>query len=351
MAGSGRDERAWVRGAQAGSASDLEALFRAHWPRAHRAAYLVVGDAGAAEDIAQEAFLAAVRSLDRFDRRRPFGPWLHRIVVNRAIDWARARRLRAEAELTEGLPAPPEPDQLPSPDSPPVLWLIAPCFEAQGGESLIDPQTYVHYIQTLDRYGSRPSQGEWTPWSEAVEESLIGDFRRLWNTGFLDNLSVEVEDFQCYEAPSRKKNSVKFDDGAVVPIHVFADVLKTAKATPIASWERDYLKGAPACTQNKVGKGNAVYYASFFNLESARYLIRRYAAEHGLKPLMAGVPPEVEVTRRTKGTAHYYFLLNHDEEPVPVKPGSGYFDLLDGAEAPAAFTLKPFEYKVLRRTQ
>jgi RNA polymerase sigma-70 factor, ECF subfamily len=106
MAASGRDERAWVRGAQAGSASDLEALFRAHWSRAHRAAFLVVQDAAAAEDIAQEAFLAAVRALDRFDRRRPFGPWLHRIVVNRAIDWARARRLRAEAELGEGVPAP-----------------------------------------------------------------------------------------------------------------------------------------------------------------------------------------------------------------------------------------------------
>ena len=36
-----------------------------------------------------------MRALDRFDRRRPFGPWLHRIVVNRAIDWARARSLRA----------------------------------------------------------------------------------------------------------------------------------------------------------------------------------------------------------------------------------------------------------------
>src|SRR5581483_6471622 len=97
MAGSGRDERAWVRGAQAGSVPDLEALFRRHWPLAHRAAYLVVQDRAAAEDIAQEAFLAAVRSLDRFDRGRPFGPWLHRIVVNRAIDWARRRELRREA--------------------------------------------------------------------------------------------------------------------------------------------------------------------------------------------------------------------------------------------------------------
>ena len=45
----------------------------------------------AAEDIAQEAFLAALARLDRFDRRRPLGPWLHRIAVNRAIDHVRAR--------------------------------------------------------------------------------------------------------------------------------------------------------------------------------------------------------------------------------------------------------------------
>src|SRR5437763_15410649 len=110
MVGPGRQERAWIRGAQSGSVSDLEALFREHWPRAHRAAFLVVHDGAAAEDIAQEAFLAAVRNLDRFDRRRPFAPWLHRIVVNRAIDWARARALRAEVELGDYLPAPASPE-------------------------------------------------------------------------------------------------------------------------------------------------------------------------------------------------------------------------------------------------
>ena len=107
-----RDERALVRGAQRGAAADLEALFRLHWPRAFRAAFLVVHDAAAAEDIAQEAFLAAIRALDRFDRKRPFGPWLHRIVVNRAIDWTRARQLRAEAELGEAVPAPAQPPPL-----------------------------------------------------------------------------------------------------------------------------------------------------------------------------------------------------------------------------------------------
>ena len=94
------DERSLVAAACRGDEAAFEALFRLHWQRAYRAAWLVVHDDAAAEDIAQESFLAAVRALDRFDRRRPFGPWLHRIVVNRAIDWARARSLRGEVELT-----------------------------------------------------------------------------------------------------------------------------------------------------------------------------------------------------------------------------------------------------------
>ena len=116
MARAGPDERAWVRGAQAGSASDVEALFRHFWPDAYRAAYLVVHDSAAAEDIAQEAFVSAVRALDRFDRRRPFGPWLHRIVMNRAIDWTRARSLRREVgdeqRAVAAAPAPRRSDEL-----------------------------------------------------------------------------------------------------------------------------------------------------------------------------------------------------------------------------------------------
>jgi RNA polymerase sigma-70 factor (ECF subfamily) len=96
MGASGRDTGAAIRAAQGGSTAAIEQIFNAHWPAAHRAAYLVVHDAAAAEDIAQEAFLAAIRALDRFDRRRPFAPWLHRIVVNRSIDYARARALRHE---------------------------------------------------------------------------------------------------------------------------------------------------------------------------------------------------------------------------------------------------------------
>jgi len=87
-------ERKLLHDAQRGSQPALAELYAEHWSDAHRTAYLVVHDAAAAEDIAQEAFLGAIDALDRFDRRRPFGPWLHRIVVNRAIDWTRREALR-----------------------------------------------------------------------------------------------------------------------------------------------------------------------------------------------------------------------------------------------------------------
>ena len=91
-----RSDRSLIAGAAAGVESDLEQLFRRHWPRAYRAAFLIVQDHAAAEDVTQEAFLSAIRTLDRFDRRRPFAPWLGAIVSNRAIDCARARSSRRE---------------------------------------------------------------------------------------------------------------------------------------------------------------------------------------------------------------------------------------------------------------
>jgi RNA polymerase sigma-70 factor (ECF subfamily) len=103
-----RADAALIRAARDGSEAALETLFHRHWAYAQRTAYLVCQDRAGAEDIAQEAFLAAIRSLERFDRRRPFVPWLHRIVVNRAIDWTRTRAARRET-TTATVPEHPDP--------------------------------------------------------------------------------------------------------------------------------------------------------------------------------------------------------------------------------------------------
>lgn len=124
--GTEASERKLIREAQRGSGEALAALYSRHWERAQRAAYLVVHDAAAAEDIAQEAFLAAVDGLDRFDRRRPFAPWLHRIVVNRAIDWGRREALRASAGDPDTHTAPSHPDEPAAGELMPALAQLPP---------------------------------------------------------------------------------------------------------------------------------------------------------------------------------------------------------------------------------
>jgi RNA polymerase sigma-70 factor (ECF subfamily) len=106
------DEARLVRRARDGDGDAFAELYRRHFPAVYRVAYLVCHDPAAAEDIAQEAFLAAVRNLDRFERGRPVRPWLARIASNRAIDWLRARHRRAETpgdELHEAAALDPEP--------------------------------------------------------------------------------------------------------------------------------------------------------------------------------------------------------------------------------------------------
>jgi outer membrane protein insertion porin family len=88
----------------------------------------------------------------------------------------------------DGVAAQPAPARLPPADSPPLIRFIQLMFPTQGDVSVIEPQTYLYYIQTQP---SRPSDGVWVPYDE---ETVLEDFKRLWGTNFLDDLWVEVKD-------------------------------------------------------------------------------------------------------------------------------------------------------------
>ncbi len=77
---------------------------------------------------------------------------------------------------------------MPAAGSAPVVRTIQLAFPTQGDQSVIEPQTYLYYIQTAP---SRPSQGVWSPYNE---QTVLEDFKRLWGTKFLDNLWIDVKD-------------------------------------------------------------------------------------------------------------------------------------------------------------
>ncbi len=80
---------------------------------------------------------------------------------------------------------------LPPSNSPALVRFIQLSFPTQGDASVIDAQTYLYYIQTSS---SRPSAGVWVPYNQKTEAMLVEDFKRLWATNFLDDLSIEVVD-------------------------------------------------------------------------------------------------------------------------------------------------------------
>lgn len=75
-----------VARARMGDETAWETLVRRHQDAAFRLAYLVCGAVDEAEDVAQEAFIRAFESLDRFDASRPLRPWLLQVVKNLAYN-------------------------------------------------------------------------------------------------------------------------------------------------------------------------------------------------------------------------------------------------------------------------
>ena len=83
------------------------------------------------------------------------------------------------------------PFALPPPGSPPFVWILQPCFNSQGGFSTIENETYMYYIQ-LRTSQTRQNQFVW--YDATTEQTMLADFKRLWATNFLDDLSIEVTD-------------------------------------------------------------------------------------------------------------------------------------------------------------
>lgn len=94
-----------VARARSGDLEAFEDLVRSHQADVYRLALHLVRDRETAEDVTQEAFLLAFRSLPRFRGEAKFSTWLYRITRNRAVDAIRGRDRRRRRELATAVEA------------------------------------------------------------------------------------------------------------------------------------------------------------------------------------------------------------------------------------------------------
>ncbi|MGQ0616185.1 MAG: RNA polymerase sigma factor [Acidimicrobiia bacterium] len=95
------DDQALVAAAQDGDRAALDVLLRRHHDRLYALCRRLTGNDADAADANQEALMAIVRGLARFDGRSSFSTWSYRVATNACLDELRRRRRRPDPGLPE----------------------------------------------------------------------------------------------------------------------------------------------------------------------------------------------------------------------------------------------------------
>jgi RNA polymerase sigma-70 factor (ECF subfamily) len=145
------DESSAIAALTSGDTGALAALVVLHQSHALRIAYGITRDRDVAEDVVADAFIRALQRIHHYDRTRPFRPWFHRIVVNRALDALADNDRRGGGRLSTS-PLPDEADPLPLPETLAIRREVAATVSA-AVDALPPPQRAVvvlRYYLDLD---------------------------------------------------------------------------------------------------------------------------------------------------------------------------------------------------------
>jgi outer membrane protein insertion porin family len=186
------------------------------------------------------------------------------------------------------------PAKLPPDGSAPLIYNILVCFPKQGNVSVVEAPTYLYYIEMANRI-SRPSENRWVPYSEDIEQLMVGDFKRLWATNFLDDLSIEVQD-------------VRFSNGVIGKVVVYN--MEERQRVKIV----DYI-GSDKVDQQKIeeelrDKGIQIRLDSFIDPGTIRRVAGIVREQYAAKGYMfAEVKPEVKEVAGGPKTVHVTFNI------------------------------------------
>jgi RNA polymerase sigma-70 factor (ECF subfamily) len=105
-------EAKWLARAQRGDDEAFSRLVEVYQRPVYNLCYRMLGNAGDAEDAAQETFIRAYKAIKRYDPSRKFSTWLLSIASNYCIDQHRRRKLPTFSY--DSLPVPDIPDKKPT---------------------------------------------------------------------------------------------------------------------------------------------------------------------------------------------------------------------------------------------
>ncbi len=101
-----QDEESLIRRAQQRDQVALTQLYEENFDKIYRYIVLKIGDRTEAEDMTQQVFLNALKSISSYKfKGMPFSSWLYRIAHNQIVDYFRKKSRRATVPLDESIAA------------------------------------------------------------------------------------------------------------------------------------------------------------------------------------------------------------------------------------------------------
>lgn len=134
-----------------GDGQAFRLLFERYYQRSYRVAYAIVRDRALTEDIVQEAFVQAHKSIGNLRPGEPFGPWFYQVLVRKARRMSRTRRwltlvsLDASAETGAEAPDPAAEARLAQLSDRDELWRAMESLSPAHREVLV-----LRYLTDLD---------------------------------------------------------------------------------------------------------------------------------------------------------------------------------------------------------
>ena len=151
-------DRELVVRARAGEEDAFAEIVRGYQRRVYGVAMRMTRRHEVADDIAQDTFIRAYRSLDRFELGRPLGPWLVKIAVNLSINYLNGAARREQSLYTEDTPdgpvelaASPDPSREPL-ESNPMRRLLSSEFACalSGALDELSPEHRAVFLLKVD---------------------------------------------------------------------------------------------------------------------------------------------------------------------------------------------------------
>lgn len=215
--------------------------------------------------------------------------------------------------------------------------VVSPLADLSGYRVVIAPNLYLADEPRAEAMRGVVERGGVfaTTWFSGIVDAndhiLLGGYPGA----FTDLLGVRVEEF-CPLQPDEEVG-VAGMLGATSG-RTWSERTELRGATAHATFDGGVLDGLPALTERRVGEGRAWYVATDLSRDDKRALVRRWAEQAGVAPVLDEPVAGVEAVRRVgdDGTA-YLFLLNHNDEAVTVA-ASGR-DLVSGEDADGSVTI------------